>query len=255
MKSPLRYPGGKSAVAKKLVELIPQDVESYIEPFLGGGSVMLEVLSSRPDIKVVLGSDSYLPLIKFWVTIQNKDMCKELVKEATWIRELDDHYIVEVCKAIKRAGVSTALDFYLVNRCSFSGSTEKGGISPGLTRFTQKQIDSLLKYPGILGGVGTIIAYRDYKQALDYATKYDFLFLDPPYIEISKLYKEDSSSLEFHKTLGQEVSKSNARWMMTINDHPLARELYKDYNIEMLDMTYGMRKSSKKVQELLIRNF
>lgn len=255
MKSPLRYPGGKSAVAKKLVELIPQDVERYIEPFLGGGSAMLEVLTSRPDIKVVRGSDSYLPLIRFWVAIQNKDLCKELVKEATWIREMENDHIVEVCKAIKRAGVSTALDFYLINRCSFSGSTEKGGISPGLTRFTQKQIDSLLKYPEILGGVWTIISYKEYQDVLSYTGRDDFLFLDPPYIEISNLYKEDSSSLQFHKTLGLEVSRLNSRWMMTINDHPLARELYKDYNIEMLDMTYGMRKSSKKVQELLIRNF
>lgn len=255
MKSPLRYPGGKSAVAKKLVELIPQDVERYIEPFLGGGSVMLEVLASRPDIKAVLGSDSYLPLVRFWVTIQNKDLCKELVKEATWIREMENDHIVELCKAIKRAGVSTALDFYLVNRCSFSGSTEKGGISPGLTRFTQKQINSLLEYPKILGGVGTIISYRKYQDVFNYTGGDDFLFLDPPYIEVSNLYKEDSSSLQFHKTLGQDVSRLNSRWMMTINDHPLARELYKDYNIEMLDMTYGMRKSSKKVQELLIRNF
>ena len=103
--------------------------------------------------------------------------------------------------------------------------------------------------------MGTIVSYRKYQDAFSYAAKDDFLFLDPPYIGVSSLYKEDSSSLEFHKTLGREVSKLNSRWMMAINDHPLARELYKDYNIEMLDMTYGMRKSSKRVQELLIRNF
>jgi len=237
------------------VELIPKDVDRYMEPFLGGGSVMLEVLSSRPDITEVLGADSYLPLIRFWMTIQDELLCERLVQEATWIREMDDCHIVELCKAIKKAGVSTALDFYLINRCSFSGSTEKGGISLGLTRFTQKQIDSLLKYPKILGGDGVIVSYRKYQDCLNYVAKDDFIFLDPPYIEVSNLYKEDNSSSEFHKTLGWHLNSINSRWMMTINDHPLARELYKDYNIEMLDMTYGMRKSSKKVQELLIRNF
>lgn len=56
MKSPLRYPGGKSRVAKQIADLIPHDTETYAEPFLGGGSVLLEV-AKRGRIKRMRGAN------------------------------------------------------------------------------------------------------------------------------------------------------------------------------------------------------
>jgi DNA adenine methylase len=40
IKSPLRYPGGKSRVIDKLIKYIPEFGE-YREPFLGGGSLFV----------------------------------------------------------------------------------------------------------------------------------------------------------------------------------------------------------------------
>ena len=43
LKTPLRYPGGKSRAAKYLIGQFPTDIKQYREPFLGGGSVALHV--------------------------------------------------------------------------------------------------------------------------------------------------------------------------------------------------------------------
>ena len=50
IKSPLRYPGGKSRLAKSIVSLIPS-FEEYREPFLGGGSIYVYLKQIYPDSK------------------------------------------------------------------------------------------------------------------------------------------------------------------------------------------------------------
>ena len=52
LKTPLRYPGGKSRAAKYLISQFPYDIKEYREPFLGGGSVAIEFTKQNPDIPV-----------------------------------------------------------------------------------------------------------------------------------------------------------------------------------------------------------
>ena len=71
LKTPLRYPGGKSKALTKLFQFFPDlsKYNNYSEPFIGGGSVALEVTKRYPDIKVQV-SDKYQPLINFCVALQ-----------------------------------------------------------------------------------------------------------------------------------------------------------------------------------------
>ena len=71
LKTPLRYPGGKSRVASMLCDNIPRTVSEYREPFLGGGSVALEFTRRNPDIPVWV-NDKYWYLYNFWVVLQEK---------------------------------------------------------------------------------------------------------------------------------------------------------------------------------------
>lgn len=48
MKSPLRFPGGKSRGLKQIIPLIP-DFEEYREPMVGGGSIFLYLRQRYPD--------------------------------------------------------------------------------------------------------------------------------------------------------------------------------------------------------------
>ena len=55
LKTPLRYPGGKSRAVKKLFGYYPynkSDYKEFREPFLGGGSFALEWTKRFPDTKV-----------------------------------------------------------------------------------------------------------------------------------------------------------------------------------------------------------
>ena len=52
LKTPLRYPGGKSRVAPHLMKWIPKNIKEYREPFLGGGSMAIEFTKQFPDSPV-----------------------------------------------------------------------------------------------------------------------------------------------------------------------------------------------------------
>ena len=71
LKTPLRYPGGKSRACTKMDPYFP-DLRDYVEfrePFLGGGSVALHVTKKYPHLKITV-NDLYEPLINFWIQLQ-----------------------------------------------------------------------------------------------------------------------------------------------------------------------------------------
>ncbi len=71
IKSPLRYPGGKSKALEQILPLIPH-FEEFREPFVGGGSVFLALKQLYPDRKYWI-NDLYFELYKFWEYTQ-KDL-------------------------------------------------------------------------------------------------------------------------------------------------------------------------------------
>ena len=62
LKTPLRYPGGKSKAIKTLSQWYPKIISEYREPFIGGGSIAIDVTESNPDIPVWINAVSYTHL-------------------------------------------------------------------------------------------------------------------------------------------------------------------------------------------------
>ena len=64
MKTPLRYPGGKSRAVPKLCQWLPAEVTEYRESFLGGGSMAIEMTKRYPDISIWV-NDLYKPCLLY----------------------------------------------------------------------------------------------------------------------------------------------------------------------------------------------
>ena len=134
LKTPLRYPGGKSRALSKLFQYIPdlKGYTEYREPFLGGGSVALEIGKRYPHLDIWV-NDLYEPLYNFWCELRDNgneiknqllqlkqrhpdpSSAKQLFLEAKAYLEKD---------ATETAVVHRAVSFYVVNKCSFSGLTQ-----------------------------------------------------------------------------------------------------------------------------------
>ena len=79
LKTPLRYPGGKSRAVPKLCQWLPAEITEFREPFLGGGSMAIEITKQYPDLKIWV-NDLYEPLYNFWVQLQSngEEMARSL---------------------------------------------------------------------------------------------------------------------------------------------------------------------------------
>ena len=71
LKTPLRYPGGKSRACTKMDQYFPnlRDYVEFREPFLGGGSVAIHISKKYPHLKITV-NDLYEPLVNFWMNLQ-----------------------------------------------------------------------------------------------------------------------------------------------------------------------------------------
>ncbi|WP_285657352.1 DNA adenine methylase [Helicobacter bizzozeronii] len=107
-----------------------------------------------------------------------------------------------------------------------------------------------------------IFANKDFEDFIKtYDTPQTFFYCDPPYIGSADIYDDIGGNNAFiladHARLANTLKNIEGKFLLSINDHPLALELYSGFNIEQTKTTYGMRAglSAMGVQELLISNY
>ena len=263
LKTPLRYPGGKSRVAKDFIPRFPNDIGEFREPFLGGGSVALLFTQMYPDVPVWV-NDKYVYLYNFWVHLQKdgkklsedlvsiktdnstEDKAKELFKDAKDKIHKEDSY-------------TQAVLFWVLNKCSYSGLTENSSFSATASRqnFTIKCARNLVNISNLIGNWK--ITNLDYSDVMHSNGNNVFLFLDPPYKIGTYLY---GSNAELHKSFKHEEFIENCAlckhdWFVTYNNDDDLKKAYKDFHQEEFQITYGMkhRPDNKQKKELLVCNY
>lgn len=245
LKSPLRYPGGKSRGVKEIIKYFPPDVDRVCSPFLGGGSLELELVSRGVE---VFGYDIFEPLTDFWqILLKNPDKLANNVRKYYPLTRSKFYDLQKAFFNLKSKEDRAAV-FFVLNRASFSGATLSGGMSPEHPRFTPTAIDYLSRFKVDHFHVEKM----DFKQSLA-IHKEDFLYLDPPYlIENQNLYgKKGDTHRDFdHEGLAEILTKRTG-WILSYNDCPQVRKLYEGHRIVKVEWAYGMN-ADKKSNELLI---
>ena len=180
--TPLRYPGGKSRAIKFLSQHLPK-IESYREPFLGGGSMALYVTQTYPNTDVWV-NDLYYPLYAFWVTLRDhgQQLCDDLRELKTELGESYDAHRMAFDDAKDKLNndlYESGFNFYVANKCSFSGLTANSSFSKQASRanFTFRGIDKLPALSELIQGWR--ITNQSYEELL--YGRNAFVFLDPPY--------------------------------------------------------------------------
>ncbi|WP_104909935.1 DNA adenine methylase [Nostoc sp. 'Lobaria pulmonaria (5183) cyanobiont'] len=266
IKSPLRYPGGKSKAINEIVEYLPESFSEFREPFVGGGSVFIYLRQKFPDLKIWI-NDLNRELFLFWKFAQS-DLV-QLVKEIRYIKVkyTDGKLLFSELTSIDVNNLSDlerAIRFFVLNRITFSGTVESGGFSQEAfhKRFTDSSIERLEKLENILSK-NVQITNLDYSHLLKPEGEDVFLFLDPPYFSAkkSKLYGKDGdlhTSFEDHR-FAQILQQCHHRWLITYDNSQQIRENFQWANISEWELQYGMnnykQSGAAKGKELFITNY
>lgn len=236
----LKWAGGKQQLLTQLLERSPKRFNQYIEPFFGGGAFFF---SLKPERAVI--ADANRELMELYDIVANH--VEELIEKLSAYKAGKEiFYDVRAMDPGKMSPVQRAARLIFLNKTCFNGlyRVNRSGHfnvpygdhrNPRICRTEELQAASLLlKQATRLTG--------DYKTILtDYAGEGDFVYLDPPYLPISKYsdfkrYTREQFYEEDHVELAEEVRRlheNGCHVLVSNSNHPLVYELYKGFKTEV----------------------
>lgn len=263
----LRYPGGKSKLLVFLVNHLPDNKRikgTYIEPFVGGGSVFFHI---KPKLAII--SDLNRELITLYKGIK---LYPHKVWDAfeTFPSGKAAYYNVRD-KDIKGKPLyyRAARTLYL-NRTCFKGMwrhNSNGNFNVGYGGEERRWVvthESIVELSKIFRKADILNA--DFESVISNASKCDFIFLDPPYKPGEKdlnelhycngkfLYEEQ---IRLAETLKSLPKSKRIQWAMTNSSHKDILKLYKDFKITKIPFGTSNKPGiqTKVSGEVLITNY
>ena len=269
-KTPLRYPGGKSRALSKLFQFIPdlKDYTEFREPFLGGGSVAIEIGKRYPHIDIWV-NDLYEPLYNFWKVLQSdgqklRDILIQLKQRHSDPSSAKQLFLDAKDYLAKPVGnsIDRAVSFYVVNKCSFSGLTESSAFSKQASEsnFSVNGIEKLPEYSLMIKKWK--ITNLSYEHMLSDEEE-TYIYLDPPYEIKSNLYgrKGDMHKGFDHDEFATICDKSTSPILISYNSSQLIRDRFDGWTVAEFAHTYTMRstgcynKEQASRKELVLMNY
>ena len=250
------YIGGKSRLARKLSPLIDNlSYETYVEPFIGMGSVFFQrQKASRTEVI----NDRSGDISNFFRIIQRHypQFLDFLRFQVSNRREFER---LKKCDPDTLTDLERALRFLYLQRLAFGGkvcSRMFGVSSHNGAYFNSEKLTVLLeKIHKRLAGV--VIENLDWK---DLIPRYDqegtLFYCDPPYYGNESYYGKDLFKRSQYAIMSDVLSEIKGRFILSINDTPEIREIFSNFNIKEVSVLYtvnGMRTGNNK--ELIITNF
>lgn len=289
MKPFIKIPGGKSKLLPSIINNLPKTFDSlqwtYIEPFTGGGAVVLALLEKyNKSINKIIINDLNKNIHNLWLNILNNptDLMEQLTildddgeayyynrEQLNKLLDLEDNYLYSLQKA--------SLFLYNNKHC-FNGliRTNKQGKynTPKGNYYNVKLYnkDNILAIYNNFKTKYVRITNKDFQQTCEelisskFYTKNTLVYLDPPYIPKSitanfTSYTPQGFSLYDHRRLKlvlDLLDSKNINFLLSNADTPFTRELFKGYNIVEITAKRSIAaKSSSRadVKELLIKNY
>lgn len=290
--SPLRYPGSKRRAMSELLPLFPDGIKDWREPFMGSLSVTLAFLQSSKSNKCerYIVGDLNPEIWYFWNGVkENPEEIYRVQKE--WFNRVvptldelkntaedEEHYSIlfkEVDTEIRNLWkeiatidcdkldpITRAARMYICNKISFSGLGDSGSLGPtqAMKYDTEKGL-GLIEISELIKNVEFV--NKPFTETVKDVTPDTFVFFDPPYYaqEGTGLYgrKGDLHKGFPHKEFGLTANSLKCKWMVTYDDSPYVRRMFRGKNIQTLYLKYSCSNTHREDmldgEEIIITNY
>ena len=256
-KSLINWVGGKRLLRKVIEPLIPNDIGSYIEPF-GGGAWILFYKDKWADLEVYNDLDGRLVnlfrIVKYHPNALKEELNYLLGSREIFFQYLNGTFITDIQKAAQ---------FYFTITRSFGGKGKTFGTvkkSSGGASKSQKNV--LEKIDAIHHRLDKVmIENRDFETLIkQYDFEGAFFYCDPPYSQGCGYDVTTTKDFD-HKRLRDTLTNIQGRFILSYDDSPYIRELYKDFEMVEIERLNGINnrvgidRQNKMFKELLIANY
>lgn len=266
-KSPLRYPGGKAFLAPYFTDLIQRNgmVDGhYAEPYCGGAGLAIELLTNEIVRKIHL-NDADRRIYSFWYSIlyDTEEFLKLLRDTPISISEWKKQRYISTLRHDTdhlHLGFST---FYM-NRCNRSGIISGGPIG-GYAQNGKWKLDARFSKPELATRIEFLANYSnrislsnvdalEFLKALERNHRPDqrlLTYLDPPYFSMGDRLYMNYYAPKDHKTLAHFIRLSKLQWVLSYDDVPEIRQLYKGFPMTYYRLMYRAN-LAKEGNELIV---
>lgn len=249
----ISYAGGKTQLLPLLSPYFPEHFDTYYEPFLGGGAVFLYLATHRPQFNAVL-ADISVDLMITWQVIKDnvEELIEQLENEEDLYHQDQEHYYYLVRdNPVIQDEVDVAARVIFLNKTCFNGLyrvNKKGKFNVPWGKGTRNgnicDKTNLRNVSLLLKKTNAKLLMVDYKESTKDAEECDFIYLDPPYLPVSKTanftaYTQEGFSLEKHRILSsyfRELDERGCRVVLSNSNVPIIRLLYSGYPIQTVDV-------------------
>lgn len=270
----VKWAGGKRQLMSEIIKYKPKSYKNYFEPFVGGGSVFMELQNPKTVI-----NDFNTELINAYSSI--RDNVDELIadlekhklnnsKEYFYeLREWDRNGVLETKSNVERAS-----RFIYLNKTCFNGLfrvNSQGQFNVPYGNYKNPNIvneEVLLADSKFLNRNGIKILHGDFEEAVKDAKREDFIYFDPPYAPLDDTQNFVGYTLngfgyaeqERLRDLFVKLDKKGCYVMLSNSYSTIIRDLYKEYSSTTKVIGASRNINSKaegrgKVNEVLIMNY
>lgn len=290
----VKWAGGKGSLIPQLNNFYPYElkngiIERYIEPFVGGGAVLIDILQ-KYDVQEAYAFDINIDLINSYNVIKNnvEDLITNLKQMETEYLQLEqeerknyfynkreeyNNYTLEE----NEHNIQRAAQFIYLNRTCFNGLyrvNKAGKFNVPMGSHKNPTIcdeENLRNLSKLIQNVQ--FQYGDYKRSMEYVTENTFVYFDPPYRPLNvtsgftSYTKEDFNDdnqrelAKFYRELNEQNVKlmlSNSNPKNTNKEDNFFDNIYQGFNIDEIYASRMINANSKgrgKISEILVTNY
>jgi len=270
----VKWAGGKRQIMLELEKNFPDKFDTYLEPFLGGGAVMFDLLTKKPSLKCNV-SDLNSDLILAYVTIRDKlnKLIQSLENHSKNYHKDSTGYYYKVRNQEPKNQIEKVSRLLFLNKTCFNGLyrvNSKGKFNVPLGRYTNPNIvnkENLIVVSHILQSEKIKISCRDFSSVLKDAKRGDFVYFDPPYQPVSDTANFTSythrdfrnDDLERLADLANQLSSKGCLVMLSNSNSKTVKRLFSSgWKLKEIRANRAINSNSQKRtghKEIIIKNY
>lgn len=267
MRNPIKIIGGKYLLRKWIISNFPphDSYNTYIEGFLGGGSILYNKLHSNQEFAFDINENiTNFNTVLSTEPIELLNILHNIEYSEQWFEWAEDF------ESDKNTPVERAAKYLVRNRMSRDGNLKNYTWSDRLRRGKPEQISSwetiLSELPILSERIKDVIFYTD--DILNSIHEFEnescyggcFLYLDPPYIpetRTKKIYGKYEQDVQFHCDLLDRIKNAKSKILISGYDNQLYNRVLRDWNkaIKETSVNVGNAKVKSRRIECLWKNY